>query len=272
LQTIDEAIENYKAFAKQIFNSTLKPSRAKFDHEILEQHVKEVLQGKGMDSHVMLQNPDPDACKTFIVATSTRAAGTPVLMRTYNNFPSVEAFPAMVWQAARATTAAPAFFLPILIDDIEYSDGGTGFNNPIELAINEAHDLWPYRSIGCLVSIGTGLEEAIQLGSDAKGFARTLLSISSARTAFNIDVAEWCVALLTSCHSKHLQLKNQARRLGIHETYFRFDVPQGMSKIGLDEWEKLPDMIVLTERYMTCDKSEEKESVAKHLLDPTCVS
>ena len=193
-------------------------------------------------------------------------------MRTYNNFPSVEAFPATIWQAARATTAAPTFFLPILINDIEYSDGGTGFNNPSELAIDESHSIWPNRSIGCLVCIGTGLEDAIRLESDAKGFARTLLSISSAKAAFSIDVAEWCVALLTSSHSKHLQLKKQAKRFGINETYFRFDVPQGMSKIGLVDWEKLSDMIALTEPYMMYDKFEEKDSVAKRLLNPNVAS
>jgi Patatin-like phospholipase len=234
--------------------------------------VKEVIKGKKMDPQVLLENPNPNACKTFVVATSTRASGTPVLMRAYNNFPSVEAFPAMVWQAARATTAAPTFFLPILINDIEYSDGGTGFNNPTELAIDEAHSIWPNRSIGCLISIGAGLEDAIQLGSDTKGLARTLLSVSSAKADFNIDVAEWCVALLTSSHSKHLQLKKQAKRLGINETYFRFNVPQGMSRIGLDDWEKLHDMIALTEPYMTYDKSEEKELVAKRLLNPSIVS
>jgi predicted acylesterase/phospholipase RssA len=193
-------------------------------------------------------------------------------MRTYNNFPSAEAFPAKVWQAARATTAAPTFFLPIVINDIEYSDGGTGFNNPIEVAIHEADNIWPDRPIGCLVSIGTGLEDAIQLGKDVKSFAHNLLSLSSARTAFSVDVAQWCIELLTSNHSTHLQLKQRARKLGIHDTYFRFDVPQGMSKIGLEDWEKVQDMIALTERYMTYDKSAEKDSVARRLLNPTSES
>jgi Patatin-like phospholipase len=271
-QTVDEVIESYKAFAKKIFTSTSKNPRAKFDHEILEQEVKEVIKHKNLDPQVPLENPNPNACKTFIVATNTQASGTPVLMRAYNNFPSVEAFPAMVWQAACATMTAPMFFLPILINNIEYSDGSTGFNNPTELAIDEAHSIWPNRPIGCLVSIGTGLEDAIRLGSDTKGLAHTLLSISSAKADFNINVAKWCVALLTSSHSKHLQLKKQAKRLGINEAYFRFDVPQGMSRIGLADWDQLNDMIALTEPYMTYDKLEEKESVAKRLLNPNIAS
>jgi predicted acylesterase/phospholipase RssA len=219
-----------------------------------------------------MENPLSNACKTFVVATSTRAAGTPVLMRTYNNFPLVAAFPAKIWEAARATTAAPTFFLPITINDIEYADGGTGFNNPAELAIDEAHNLWPNRPIGCLVSVGTGLEDANQLGNDAKGFARKLLSMASTSTSFNINVAEWCVDLLTSSHSKHLQLMEQAKRLNIHGSYFRFDVPQGMSTIGLEDWGKLKDMIALTTQYMTYGIQDKKESVVKRLLYPNIAS
>jgi len=193
-------------------------------------------------------------------------------MRTYNNFPSVSAFPAKVWEAARATTAATTFFLPITINDIDYADGGTGFNNPTELAISEAHDIWPNRPIGCLVSIGTGLEDAIQLGTEAKGFARRLISMASSSTSFNINVAEWCVALLTSSHSKHLWLMDQAKRLNIHQSYFRFDVPQGMSTIGLEDWEKSKDMIALTMQYMSYGIQDKKESVVKCLLYPNIAS
>lgn len=230
------------------------------------------MESKGLNSEALLYNPNPNACKTFVVATSTRVAGPPVLMRTYNNFPSFEAFPAKVWEAARATTAAPTFFLPITINDIEYADGGTGFNNPTELAIDEAHNIWPNRPIGCLVSVGTGLEDVIQLGSESNGFARKLLSMASAKTAFNINVAEWCIDLLTSGHSKHLQLKAQAKRLNIYGNYFRFNVPQGMSTIGLEDWEQLKDMIALTTSYMTYGIQDEKESVVKRLLDPTTAS
>jgi hypothetical protein len=252
--------------------SKSKDPKAKFDHQVIKQQIQQVLIDKGLDPQLPLENPLSTACKVFVVATSIRAAGTPVLMRTYNNFPSVAAFPAKVWESARATTAAPTFFLPITIKDIDYADGGTGFNNPAELAIDEAHNIWPNRPIGCLVSVGTGLEDAIQLGTEAKGFARKLLSMASTGTSFNINVAEWCIALLTSSHSKHLQLMEQAKRLNIYGSYFRFDVPQGMSTIGLEDWEKLKDMIALTTQYMTYGIQDKKESVVKRLLYPNVAS
>src|ERR1700731_2295324 len=73
-------------------------------------------------------------CKTFVVATRVRAAGSPVLMQAYDNFPLSESFEATIWQAARATSAAPTFFAPVVIDDVRYADGGTGYNNPADLA------------------------------------------------------------------------------------------------------------------------------------------
>jgi hypothetical protein len=71
---------------------------------------------------------------------------------------------------------------------------------------------------------------------------------------------------------KHLQLRKQANRLGIDGNYFRFDVPQGMSKIGLEEWEKIGDMIALTKDYMDHWDWEAKETAAQRLLDPNITS
>jgi hypothetical protein len=93
----------------------------------------------------------------------------------------------------------------------------------------------------------------------------------SSKTVFNIDVAKWCVALLTSSYNKHIEIKKKAARLGIEGNYFRLDVPQGMSKIGLADWDKIKDMIALTDKYMD-DNSEEKVFIAKRLLNPSSAS
>jgi hypothetical protein len=69
---------------------------------------------------------------------------------------------APIWKAARATSAAPTFFVPIDIDGIEYGDAGIGYNNPVKEALAELHNMWPDRRIGCLLSVGTGLEKALQ--------------------------------------------------------------------------------------------------------------
>jgi len=275
-QSVDDALKAYKRFAGEVFTSKLKGSTAKFDHNTFERQIKEIVTSQGLDRDTPLGQTRPDGCKTFVVATSLRA-GRPVLMQTYDNYPSTETFPAFIWQAARATSAAPAFFEPIMIDDVEYADGGTGSNNPVELAIDEAHDIWPNRVIGCVVSIGTGLEDAIRLRDkkDAgKDLARSLLSKTSAKMAFKVDVAEWCVSLLTSCENVHRRVAGRVGQLGIDGRYFRFNVPQGMCNIGLDDWERIGDMIVLAQDYMIRNGEIQtvKERVCRILLDPTLSS
>jgi predicted acylesterase/phospholipase RssA len=56
-----------------------------------------------------------NVCKTFVVSVRPRAAGQPVLMRTYDTR-TANAFQAKIWEAGRATCAAPTFFEPVYIE------------------------------------------------------------------------------------------------------------------------------------------------------------
>ena len=115
-------------------------------------------------------------------------------------------FPACIWEVARATSAAPSYFLPITIDDVKYGDGGMNWNNPAREAILEARKKWPRRPIGILVSIGTGLEEALQLNDtskNVKGIAKSLLKNTSPGLDFKLAVAEYAVQCVTSCELVH---------------------------------------------------------------------
>jgi hypothetical protein len=48
-----------------------------------------------------------------------------------------------MWQVAMATSAAPTYFSPSVLDDRVLIDGGIVANNPACLALAEAHQLWP---------------------------------------------------------------------------------------------------------------------------------
>lgn len=67
----------------------------------------------------------------------------------------------MVWEAARATSAAPAYFPPLnLSGGYSFKDAGAfAFNNPTSLVLKEAELIPEFngRPIGCVVSLGTGL-------------------------------------------------------------------------------------------------------------------
>jgi len=67
------------------------------------------------------------------LASNVSDGNTAVHLRTYNVGPDV---PAQyndweIWEAARATSAAPAFFESFERDGKRFVDGGVGFNNPI---------------------------------------------------------------------------------------------------------------------------------------------
>ncbi|KAF3965203.1 hypothetical protein ACB098_05G177400 [Castanea mollissima] len=61
-----------------------------------------------------------------------------------------------VWQAIRASSAAP-YYLDDYSDDVHrWQDGAIVANNPTVFSIREAQLLWPDTRIDCLVSIGCG--------------------------------------------------------------------------------------------------------------------
>jgi len=180
-----------------------------------------------------------------------------------------DAFPACIWQVGMATSAAPTFFLPIEIGDVVYGDGGTGWNNPTKEAILEARHIWPTRPIGILISIGTGLEEALQLkdkSTKLPDLAQMLLDNTSPKRAFQLAVAEYAVQCLTSCEMVHREMAEHPEHDVLEGNYFRLNVLQGMSTIGLDEWDKLKTMIALTNRYMEHGEMKERKRKIANLL------
>jgi hypothetical protein len=127
-----------------------------------------------------------------------------------------------------------------------------------------------------LLSLGTGLEEVNQLsdGNDELSFSRSLVQKLAPKASFQLEVAKYCVASLTNCEKVHRDVSEKfPDRIVINDNYFRFNVPQGMSKIGLEEWEKIVDIVSLTEDYMEDPGIlDQKKKIAGVLLNPQLAS
>jgi hypothetical protein len=101
------------------------------------------------------------------------ASQTPVILRTYQTSTTSSLGNPTIWEAGRATAAAPTYFKAIRIPcgsptAARYVDGGIGFNNPAEMLVEEAMRIFPGRPIACIVSIGTGQMGPASLAEEGK--------------------------------------------------------------------------------------------------------
>jgi len=270
IKSVDEAINQYRDLSEAVFSSRSSDSRAKFDHTVLEEKIWQIIEKSalGLAANAPLRNDNHGACRTFVTTTSLNAATGAVLLRSYgtlNDDPS----PAAIWEAARATSAAATYFLPIQIDKTLYGDGGVISNNPSEEAITEAYNIWPEGSIGCFVSLGTGLEDSLKVPTtqDMTTLARRIFGVMAPGYTFQLNIAEFCVRAVTSCEKTHRKLSQNPEKFVDEGNYFRLNVPQSMSRIGLDEWQKIDEIADLAKDYMEDgDVRRTKQSIARIVL------
>ena len=164
------------------------------------------------------------------------SANIPVLFRTYQSRETH--LHCKIWEAARATSAAPTFFKRIEIGNNQpFIDGGLGRNNPSRVVLDEAETIFGAHEIGCLVSIGTGQAEIINIKKP--GFLQQILPT---------DVIKALKAISTDCAVTHEEMLRLFRNSP--NTYFRLNVEQGMQGIDLSEWEKLANVEAHTTTYL----------------------
>ena len=128
-----------------------------------------------------------------------------------------------IWQVARATSAAPTYFKPVVIDGLEYIDGGFGANNPCTEIYDEVRRM-NNNSKKCtkiILSIGTGknTKESRFKGS---GFSRYINYLNFAR--------KWA----SDSQQTHLRMQSTRQTGGFK--YFRLNVETGLGQMKLDEW------------------------------------
>src|SRR5882724_6398196 len=141
-------------------------------------------------------------------------ARKPRLFRTYKS-PEYQSPNCMIWEAAHATSTSLMLFERIVINGEPFIDGGVGINNPIQQVLEEAELMFPDRHIACIVSIGTGHTETINIPK-SDGFQR----------AIPLNVVEAMGKIAIDCEAS---AQDAARRFEhTPVSYFRFNVEQGL--------------------------------------------
>lgn len=191
---------------------------------------------------------------------SKAGAEKPYLFRTYKNLNKgrdpeqrkLDRNPDMahdipIWQVARATSAAPTYFKPPIIDGLEYVDGGFGANNPCVEIYEEVRKMNNdcKKSASTILSIGTGKNNEARRFKGT-GFQRYLNYHNFAR--------KWA----SDSEQTHLAMLKAKKEVNFK--YFRLNVEEGLDRMKLDEWRaRGPVRIKLGERIGAFRSSRRKD-------------
>ena len=179
---------------------------------------------------------------SFVCTVSTLNVPRTRLFRSYVT-KDIPEHDCTIWEAVRATCAAPTYFSSIKIGPEsrkeDFIDGGVGSNNPINELHEEAARLFSKsREVSCILSLGTGVRGTIQV-EETHLFDKILLPR-------NIIKGFKKLALDSERNAKMMAQKYaQVRSL-----YFRLNVEKGLERIRLADWEKLAEVRTHTLAYL----------------------
>ena len=184
---------------------------------------------------------------SFVCVYELKAlGGSPVLLRTYR----IGSAPVLysIWEAARATSAAPTFSPPIKFDSQtggDFIDARIGYNIPTKVLVKEAKSYYRIKSYKAmqpiyLVSISTRQKDLIQLHKAA--------SIFWFKDRSGLSITPVLGKIITDYENTHDEVLLSYLRDNVRDLYYRFNVPQGIQQIILDKWAKKDDIKTYTDK------------------------
>ncbi|KAL7626416.1 hypothetical protein AAE478_003188 [Parahypoxylon ruwenzoriense] len=218
---------------------------ATFDHKVLEDTIRGMVQDRLGDADAALLEEGP-GCKIFVCASMSNTETQ--RLRSYRSS-AEEASNCRIWEAARATSAAPNFFDPITFSNgCTFRDGALRNNNPIFELIDEIRIEFPDREVSCIVSIGTGVPASIIVRNGLTSVAKACAKI----TTDTQNVARRFEEVYCSPGAKY------------RGKYFRYNISRGVEDVRLDEWEK-GDIMMSNARSYLREEAEALKVCARRL-------
>ncbi|KAG6878412.1 hypothetical protein C0993_007013 [Termitomyces sp. T159_Od127] len=245
--SVADAISVYNEFAEKVFSETKYVWQdGTFKASAFEAAVKEIVARYDGDENALMMNDasNSKACKIFVCAMPASNMSHPRLFRSYEVH-SNRSYNPTIWEAARATSAAPRFFKRIEIGTSpreEFIDSGLQCNNPTAEVLEEAHRLFGFDCpVACIVSLGAGHPKAIALRRpDA---LQRLLPTELVRVL--VSIATDCEKISEDFERTHGENVTKEGR-----KYFRFSVQQGLQDVSLAEWTKMSEVKTHTLQYL----------------------
>ncbi|KAG9080908.1 hypothetical protein FRC06_006005, partial [Ceratobasidium sp. 370] len=259
--SVDDCIERYHHLAKQIFQRNMVAQLGsfvfrgnRFNPANLEQAIKDIVKQTSPEN-VKMADHQARCARAFVVAVQKSNVNNQSArrIRTYPTLSS-PADTCEIWEAGRATSAAPSYFPPIKLKDeygrsTMYIDGGLGYNNPSKELHNEARYVYgPDYPIGCFISIGTGHHKKV-------AFSHIRHLMSPAYGAFR--------AIVLSSEKAHNEMEQYFSRQP--SVYFRFNARMEIAdakgdkdfiqSVALEDWQKMGQVEALTHEYLRLEET-----------------
>uniref|UniRef100_UPI003AAFD3B2 calcium-independent phospholipase A2-gamma-like n=1 Tax=Centroberyx gerrardi TaxID=166262 RepID=UPI003AAFD3B2 len=224
--SLEECADMYRRFGSDVFrqNPLVGTVKMGWTHSYYNTETWETILQEKMGKRVLIRTArDELSPKVSAVSAVVNWGNSPkaFVFRNYNHTPgSLSRYAGgsgyQMWQAVRASSAAPGYFQEFPLQSDIHQDGGIILNNPCALAVHESRLLWPNQPFQCVLSLGTGRYDNAKRGPATSTSLRAKISnlISSA----------------TDTEGVHTLLDDLLAR----DVYFRFN-PMLSAEVSLDE-------------------------------------
>ncbi|XP_028849283.1 calcium-independent phospholipase A2-gamma-like [Denticeps clupeoides] len=190
--SLDECEEMYHRFGSDVFqqNPFIGTMKMGWTHSYYNTETWENILKVKLGDRVLIKTARSELCPKVSAVSAVVNWGTcpkAFVFRNYNHAPGQLSRYAggsayQLWQAVRASSAAPGYFEEFLLHSDIHQDGGLILNNPSAVAIHECRLLWPNEPFQCVLSLGTGFYDNDRRGTATSTSLRAKISnlISSA--------------------------------------------------------------------------------------------
>ncbi|XP_021400948.2 calcium-independent phospholipase A2-gamma [Lonchura striata] len=254
---LDDCEELYHKLGSDVFKQNVIVGTVKmgWNHAFYDSDIWEKMLKEKMGSNLMIETARKSKCPKVAAVSTIVNRGTPLkafVFRNYNHFPGIKSHyiggcQYKLWQAIRASSAAPGYFQEYVLGSDLHQDGGLLLNNPSALAVHECKCLWPNVPLQCLISLGTGrYESEVKTNVTHTSLKAKLTNVINSATDTE-EVHTMLDALLPP------------------DTYFRFN-PLMNEDIPLDESRKEKLNQLQTDGIRYLERNEEKLRKAAKIL------